>query len=165
MDISNFYIIILLNSSQDDLLVDPKMISSTKILHINKFLSIGLVKRVGSAFPTLKPLVRRKSLWHSYHALGGLFEPIKRLWELINMWRILTIFKVGRLLNIYLFLVRSIEEGTLHVAEPPKLLGPHAPILVSKTLDGYASAPDNLTGSVPVSQGPRINHLQPGPQD
>jgi hypothetical protein len=51
------------------------------------------------------------------------------------------------------------------VAEPPKLLGPHAPVLVSKTSDGYACAPDNLTGSVRVPQGPRINHLQPGPQD
>jgi hypothetical protein len=29
MDISNFCIIILLNSSQDDLLVEPKIISST----------------------------------------------------------------------------------------------------------------------------------------
>jgi hypothetical protein len=45
------------------------------------------------------------------------------------------------------------------VAEPPKLLG------VSKTSDGYACAPDNLTGSVRVPQGPRINHLQPEPQD
>jgi hypothetical protein len=51
------------------------------------------------------------------------------------------------------------------VAEPPKLLGPHAPALVSKTSDDYACAPDNLTGSVRVSQGPRINHLQPGSQD
>jgi hypothetical protein len=51
------------------------------------------------------------------------------------------------------------------VAEPPKLLGTHAPVLVSKTSDGYACAPDNLTGSVRVPQGPRINHLQPGPQD
>jgi hypothetical protein len=51
------------------------------------------------------------------------------------------------------------------VAEPPKLLGPHAPDLVSKTLDGYACAPDKLTGSVRVSQGPRINHLQLGSQD
>jgi hypothetical protein len=51
------------------------------------------------------------------------------------------------------------------VAEPPKLLGPHAPALVSKTSDGYACAPDNLTGSVRVSQGPRINHLQPRSQD
>ena len=38
------------------------------------------------------------------------------------------------------------------VAEPPKLLGPHAPVLVSKTSDGYACAPDNLTGSVRVPQ-------------
>jgi hypothetical protein len=32
--------------------------------------------------------------------------------------------------------------------EPPKLLDTHAPVLVSKTSDGYACAPDNLTGSV-----------------
>jgi hypothetical protein len=51
------------------------------------------------------------------------------------------------------------------VAEPPKLLGPHAPALVSKTSDGYACAPDNLTGPVRVPQGPRINHLQPEPRD
>jgi hypothetical protein len=40
------------------------------------------------------------------------------------------------------------------VAEPPKLLGPHALVLVSKTLDGYAGAPDNLTGSVQVPKDP-----------
>jgi hypothetical protein len=51
------------------------------------------------------------------------------------------------------------------VAEPPKLLGPHAPALVSKTSDYYACAPDNLTGSVQLPQGHWINHLQPGPQD
>jgi hypothetical protein len=51
------------------------------------------------------------------------------------------------------------------VTEPPKLLGPHAPDLVSKTSDDYACAPDNLTGSVRVPQGPQINHLQPGSQD
>jgi hypothetical protein len=51
------------------------------------------------------------------------------------------------------------------VAEPPKLLGPHAPVLVSQTSDGYACAPDNLTRSVRVPQGPRINHLQPRSQN
>jgi hypothetical protein len=45
------------------------------------------------------------------------------------------------------------------VAEPAKLLGPHAPVLVSKTSDGYACAPNNLTRSVRVSQGPQINDL------
>jgi hypothetical protein len=75
MDISNFCIIILLNSSQDDLLVDPKIISSKQIWHINKSLSIVLVKRVGSTFSTLEPLVIRKSLSHSYHALGGSLSP------------------------------------------------------------------------------------------
>jgi hypothetical protein len=34
------------------------------------------------------------------------------------------------------------------VAEPPKLLGPHAHVLVSKTSDSYACALNNLTGSV-----------------
>jgi hypothetical protein len=53
----------------------------------------------------------------------------------------------------------------LAVAEPPKVLGPHTPILVSKTSYGYACASDNLTGSVRVSQGPRINQLQPRSQD
>ena len=45
------------------------------------------------------------------------------------------------------------------VAEPPKLLGPHAPALVSKASDDYACAPDNLIGSVRLPQGHRINHL------
>jgi hypothetical protein len=45
----------------------------------------------------------------------GLLEPIKRLWELINMVRVLTIFNVRRLLNIDLFLDRAIEEGTFHI--------------------------------------------------
>jgi hypothetical protein len=45
----------------------------------------------------------------------GLLEPIKRLREFIHMVRILTIFKAERLLNIDLFLDRSIEEGTFYV--------------------------------------------------
>jgi hypothetical protein len=36
----------------------------------------------------------------------------------------------------------------IFVAEPPKLLGPHAPVLVSKTSNSYACAPNNLTRSV-----------------
>jgi hypothetical protein len=56
-------------------------------------------------------------------------------------------------------------KEVVHVAEPPKLLGQHAPALISKTSDSYACAPNNLTGSVLVSQGPEINHLQPGSQD
>jgi hypothetical protein len=60
---------------------------------------------------------------------------------------------------------RAQPDMAVPVAEPPKLLGPHAPVLISKTSDGYACAPNNLTGSVRVSQGPRINHLQPRSQD
>jgi hypothetical protein len=44
-----------------------------------------------------------------------LLEPIKRLREPIDMVRVLTVFKAGRLLNVDLFLDWSIEEGTLHV--------------------------------------------------
>jgi hypothetical protein len=33
----------------------------------------------------------------------------------------------------------------IFVTEPHNLLGPHAPILVLKTLDNYACAPNNLT--------------------
>jgi hypothetical protein len=35
-----------------------------------------------------------------------------------------------------------------NVAEPPKLYGPHAPIIVPKTSDGYACTSDNLKRSV-----------------
>jgi hypothetical protein len=59
----------------------------------------------------------------------------------------------------------SPSSSTVVVAEPSKLLGPHARVLVSRNSDGYACAQNNLTGSVRVSQGPRINHLQPEPQD
>jgi hypothetical protein len=47
--------------------------------------------------------------------LLGLLEPIKRLREPINMVRILTVFKAGRLLNVDLLLDWSVKEGTLHV--------------------------------------------------
>jgi hypothetical protein len=46
------------------------------------------------------------------------------------MVRILTIFKARRLLNIYLFLDRAIEEGTLHCwgsSSPPKVLKEKTP--------------------------------------
>jgi hypothetical protein len=73
------------------------------------------------------------------------------------------------LLKLFLFGGPSVKKQAPNryqaVAELPKLLGPHAPVLVSQTSDGYACAPDNLTGSVRVPQGPRINHLQPGSQD
>jgi hypothetical protein len=73
--------------------------------------------------------------------------------------------KAERMLMIFGTFSKCQMKEILNVVEPPKLLGPHAPVLVSKTLDGYACAPDNLTGSVRVSQGPRINHLQPRWQD
>jgi hypothetical protein len=44
-----------------------------------------------------------------------LLEPIKRLRGFVNMIRVLTILKAGRLLNIDLLLDWSIEEGTVHV--------------------------------------------------
>jgi hypothetical protein len=58
-----------------DLLVEPKIMSSTYIWHTNKSLSILLVKRVESPVPILKSLSIRKSLMHSYHALGACLSP------------------------------------------------------------------------------------------
>jgi hypothetical protein len=55
-----------------------------------------LVKRVGSAFPTLKALAIKKSLRHSYHALGA---SIERLRELIHVVGIPVVLKVGGLLK------------------------------------------------------------------
>jgi hypothetical protein len=40
------------------------------------------------------------------------------------------------------------SDEAISVAEPPKLYGPHAPIIVLKTSDGYACTPDNLRRSV-----------------
>jgi hypothetical protein len=54
---------------------------------------------------------------------------------------------------------QAITGGQGSVEEPPKLLGPHAHVFVAKTSDDYACAPNNLTGYVRVSQGPRINYL------
>jgi hypothetical protein len=71
---------------------------------------------------------------------------------------------IDRLTKIAHFLQVKVKY-IVAVAEPRMLLGPNAPVLVSKTSDGYACAPNNLIGSVQVPQGPRINHLQPGPHD
>jgi hypothetical protein len=53
----------------------------------------------------------------------------------------------------------------LCLAEPYKLSGPHAHVFVPTTSYGYACVPNNLTGFVRVSQGPRINHLSSRSQD
>jgi hypothetical protein len=37
---------------------------------------------------------------------------------------------------------------TKTIAEPPKLCGPHTPVIVPKTSNGYACTPDNLRRSV-----------------
>jgi hypothetical protein len=60
----------------------------------------------------------------------------------------------GKNLRCYTCVADEANQSYMNVTEPPKLLGPHAPVLVSKTSDGYACAPDSLTGSVRVSQGP-----------
>jgi hypothetical protein len=45
------------------------------------------------------------------------------------------------------------------VAEPPKLYGPHAPVIVPKTSDGDAYVPDNLKSMSGVLREPRIIHI------
>jgi hypothetical protein len=58
-----------------DLLVEPKIMSSTYIWHTNKSLLILLVKSIESVLTILKPLSMRESLSHSYHALGARLSP------------------------------------------------------------------------------------------
>jgi hypothetical protein len=67
------------------LLVEPKMMSSTYIWHTNKSLPIFLAKSVKFALPILKPFLIRKSLRHSYHALGACLSPQSALWSL-DIW-------------------------------------------------------------------------------
>jgi hypothetical protein len=40
------------------------------------------------------------------------------------------------------------ESAEADVTEPPKLYGPHAPIIVPKTFDGYVCTPDNIRRSI-----------------
>ena len=75
MDISNLFIMILLNSSQKVWLVLPNIMSSTYIWHTNISLPTLWVKRVGSALPISKPYLSKNSLRHSYHALGACLRP------------------------------------------------------------------------------------------
>jgi hypothetical protein len=42
-----------------------------------------------------------------------------------------------------------------HEAEPPKLYDPHAPVIVPKSSDGYAYAPDNLRSLSGVLKKPK----------
>jgi hypothetical protein len=49
--------------------------SSTYIWHTNNSLSTLRVNKVESAFPISKPFLSRKSLRHSYQALGACLSP------------------------------------------------------------------------------------------
>jgi hypothetical protein len=57
------------------LLVEQKIMASTYIWHTNNFLPILLIKRVESPLPILKSLSIRKTLRHSYYALGACLSP------------------------------------------------------------------------------------------
>jgi len=46
-----------------------------------------------------------------------------------------------------------------HVAEPPELIGPHAPIIVSKTSDRRARVPNDSRSMSCALGGPRIIHI------
>jgi hypothetical protein len=66
----------------------------------------------------------------------GIFLCVTLFFVILRRWLLL----LGRIL-LRLLLP---SEGSLIVAEPHKLYGPHAPILLSKTSDGYACVLDNL---------------------
>ena len=92
---------------------------------------------IGKTYPWILFLV--------YHEQSR--EGIPFLLWLIDLakWHIL--FHATRVMTPHILLNCFFKE-VVHVAEPPKLLGQHAPALVSKTSDDYACAQDNLIGSV-----------------
>jgi hypothetical protein len=95
MDILNISIIILLNSSQNDLLVEPKIISSTYIWHINKSFPIfsNEESRVGITNP--KTIFNKKISKTFIPYSWCLLKLIECLIEFIDMVRIFFIFKAG----------------------------------------------------------------------
>jgi hypothetical protein len=50
-----------------------------------------------------------------------------------------------------------VDEAT--VAEPPKLYDPHAPVIVPKTSDGYAYAPNNLRSLLGIIGKPELSTI------
>jgi hypothetical protein len=115
IDISNLSVMILLNSSQKDLLVEQKMISSTYIWHTNKSLPIFLVKSVESVVLILKLIFNKKIPKAFITYSWSLFEPMKRLMVFVYMVRIFFIFKARRLFHINFLLDKSVQEDTLDV--------------------------------------------------
>jgi hypothetical protein len=103
MDISNLSVMILLNSSQKDLLVEPKIISLTYIWHIHKSFPYfsSEESRIGLTNP--KTIFNKKVPKTFIPCSWCLLKPIECLMESINMVRILFTFKVGWLLHIHLF--------------------------------------------------------------
>ena len=75
MDISNLFVIILLNSSQKATLVLPNIMSSTYIWQTKISLLTLRVNKVASTFPISNPCLSRKSFKQSYQALGAKLSP------------------------------------------------------------------------------------------
>ena len=73
--ISIFSCINLVNSSHNECLVAPKIMSSTYIYTTNNFLSFFFKNNVVSIFSLLNLFLIRKLLSLSYHALGVCFKP------------------------------------------------------------------------------------------
>ena len=77
--------IIFANSLHKDLLIDPKIMLSTKIWTIKMSLFKGLMNNAVSTLSLLKPCLRRKLLNLSYNAHGAYFKLYKALVSL-NIW-------------------------------------------------------------------------------
>jgi hypothetical protein len=68
-----------------------------------------------------------------------------------SVWFLVLGEKVPRLIG---------RDKPVAIAEPPKLYDPHAPVIILKTSDDCACAPDNLRRSVECPQGTPIQlHL------
>jgi hypothetical protein len=114
MDILNLSVMILLNSSQKDLLVEEKIISSTYIWHTNNFFHFSTEEsRIGL---TNTKTIANKKIPNAFIPYSWyLLKPVERLMKFINMVMIFFTFKAGWLLHIHLFFDWTIQEGTLDV--------------------------------------------------
>jgi hypothetical protein len=94
--------------------------------------------------------------WHAFHHIKPRIICIRVVHTRV-FW-IMSIKSRSRSIHQRCWCLLELSEGKLTslqrrqapdpVAEPPKLYGPHAPVIVPKTSDCYVCTPDNLRRSV-----------------
>jgi hypothetical protein len=84
-------------------------------LEYKYILSISLNEESRIGFAYLKTILEKKFLKAFIPCSRRLLKPVERLMELVHMVGEVWVFKARWLLNIYFFLERSIQEGTLDI--------------------------------------------------